>query len=262
MSVEAISWALAQPLDRSSAKFVLVAMANCANADMTCWPSVAYLSDATCQDRKTVLENIKRLKEIGIIKATEDRRGKTGQVTVYLIDQQYQKRVASTVPKTEPVPKTVPVPKTDGKSPVFPAKESRFSAETVPKTGHGTVMEPSVEPSGNRQKRSAPAARPSDVTEGTWRDWCDLRKAKKATASETAISVARDEATKAGMNLEAFLRAWVASGYQGFKADWIKPAQRATQGGNRSQADLDEINARNTAEAHQRLFGHQEIIDA
>ena len=39
MSNEAITWAIRQPVGRSSAKFVLVAMANLAGPDMKCWPS-------------------------------------------------------------------------------------------------------------------------------------------------------------------------------------------------------------------------------
>jgi pyocin large subunit-like protein len=83
MSVEAITWALNLRMERSSAKFVLVAMANCANNDMTCWPSIQYLSDATCQNRKTVQENIQRLKQEGYISDTTSRRGRTAQVIVY-----------------------------------------------------------------------------------------------------------------------------------------------------------------------------------
>lgn len=145
MSVEAISWALAQPVERSSAKFVLVAMANCAGAEMTCWPSMAYLSEATSQDRKTVLENVKRLIEAGYIEPTEGRAGRTGQVVVYRLTtpgKESQKRTST---------ENGPVPKTDTKSPVFPAKESRFSVETVPKTGHGTVIGTVIEPSGSKK---------------------------------------------------------------------------------------------------------------
>jgi len=257
LSVEAISWALAQPLDRSSAKFVLVAMANCANADMTCWPSVAYLSEATCQDRKTVLENIKRLKDIGIIRATDERRGKTGQVTVYLIDQEYQKRDASTVPKTAPVPKTVPVPKTDAKSPVFPAKESRFSAETGPKTGHGTVREPSIEPSGNRQK----VDRPDDVSPEVWADFSRLRTAKKAPISATAIAGIRREADKAGWSMQSALEQCCERGWTGFKADWVREQPAGGRGAPVPVNRQEAIEQRNQAVGKRWAAQQQEVFD-
>lgn len=119
MSVEAISWALKQPLSHSSTKFVLVAMANCADGNsFECYPSIAYLCESTAQNRKTVLENIKRLIDLGYIEDTGDRKGRTGQIKAYRINLKA-------------------VPKTDGKSP-------ENGSERVPKTGHGTVSEPSV----------------------------------------------------------------------------------------------------------------------
>ncbi len=80
MSVEAITWALKLRFDSSSTKFMLFVMASCANSDMTCHPSVAYLADATSLNRKTVAENIRRLKEMGLIFDKGDRDKDTGRV--------------------------------------------------------------------------------------------------------------------------------------------------------------------------------------
>lgn len=221
MSVEAITWALAQRVGRSSAKFVLVAMANCADSDMVCWPSIGYLVEATCQDRKTVIENMKRLRDAGYIVPTNDHKGRTGQVSVYRLNSTKNGTVKESRKRDDP--KTVPVPKTDAKSPVFPHEESRFSVERVPKTGHGTVIEPSIEPSGNRHK--AREARPSDVPEQVWSDWTELRKAKKAPITATAVQAIRREAEKAGMSLGDALEMACQRGWTGFKADWVKEAR-------------------------------------
>ena len=83
MSLEAITWALKQPVTHSSAKFVLVILANCADLSMEAWPSAAYLSATTGQDRKTVLANLARLREEGWITDTGRRKGETKQVIVY-----------------------------------------------------------------------------------------------------------------------------------------------------------------------------------
>lgn len=199
-------------MDRSSAKFVLVAMANCANTDMTCWPSVQYLAEATCQDRKTVLENLRRLREAGLIKATGGHKGKTAQVAVYqLVREQTQNRNDSEIGT---------VPKTDGKGPVFPSEESRFSSEAVPKTGHGTVKEPSSEPSGKRQVPAAlefPGVDPQVVS-----DFKAMRKAKKAPLTETALRGIEREAKRAGLSLQEVLAMCCERGWTGFKADWVK----------------------------------------
>jgi hypothetical protein len=137
MSNEAINWAFAQPVKHSTAKFVLVALANHASdGDWLAWPSVVSLTEATGQDRKTVLENLKRLTAMGYISDTGTRKGVTKQVPVYRLNrdpkpvEQSQKRDDS---------ENGTVPKFPDNSTVFPIKQSQNSVETVPKTGHGTI---------------------------------------------------------------------------------------------------------------------------
>lgn len=83
MSIEAITWAFKQDVQRSSAKFVLVAMADCADVHGYCWPSVAHLCDATAQNRKTVLVSLERLRADGLVEVTGKRSGRTGSVPIY-----------------------------------------------------------------------------------------------------------------------------------------------------------------------------------
>lgn len=100
MSVEAISWALKQPVKHSSEKFVLVALANFANGhSFECWPSVAYLCEATAQNRKTVIENIGRLITDGYISDTGSKKGRTGRIKTYILNTR-------TAPKQLDQPKT------------------------------------------------------------------------------------------------------------------------------------------------------------
>ncbi len=257
MSVEAITWALSLKVDRSSAKFVLVAMANCANNDMTCWPSVKYLSDATCQDRKTVLDNIKRLKDAGLIVDTNTRKGVTGSVPVYLLcstengtSMQSQKRDIS---------KSEAVPKTEASSPVFPVKQSRFSAEAVPKTGHGTVIEPSMEPSGKRHKAPAPEIElPDWVPLDAWNGFLAMRKAikKAVTADGLPLALKKLNALRlAGQDPRAVLEQSTMNNYQGLFEVKGSNQGRAPPG---RQADVDEINR----QAKEALFGKKkECID-
>lgn len=67
---------------------------------------------------------------------------------------------------------------------------------------------------------------PDDVNDEVWQDWCQLRKTKKTTVSNTVLKEARTEADKAGMSLERFLAVWVSRGSQGLQADWLKPNER------------------------------------
>lgn len=224
MSNEAINWALAQPVPKSSSKFVLVAMANLADAEMICWPSMQYLINATSQDRKTVLEGMKRLRDAGFLVDTGDRKGQTKSVVVYRLSspengtaKQSQKRSSS---KNEAVP-FFPI-----SSPVFPPKQSQISAEAVPKTGPRTIKEPSRNPKDTTS--SSPADLMPDVDRQVLQDYMQVRKAKKAgELTKTAIAGLDREAVKAGLTREQAVRACAEFGWQGFNAGWY--AQRMGQ---------------------------------
>jgi len=127
MSLEALNWAIKQPVPNSSAKFVLVAMANRAQPDkkgrVVAYTGIAYLAEVTSQDRKTVVSNMAKLREWNLIEDTGERVGRTNQVPVYelkcppdLFTEQTQKRNGS---------KNGTVPKKARNSTVFPAKQSQ-----------------------------------------------------------------------------------------------------------------------------------------
>jgi hypothetical protein len=44
--------------------------------------------------------------------------------------------------------------------------------------------------------------------------------------TETVLDGARSEASKAGLELDAFLRVWCTRGSQGLQAEWLRPAER------------------------------------
>ena len=83
MSLDAISWAFQQDIKPATAKFVLVAMADRAGEDHTCFPSVDKLARDTSLNRKTVLSSINFLIAAGFIQDTNKRMGKTNRVIVY-----------------------------------------------------------------------------------------------------------------------------------------------------------------------------------
>ena len=127
MSLEATNWAWVQPVPSSSAKFVLLAIANRANPDqkgrVVAFTSIKYLADVTAQDRKTVVANLAKLREWGLIEDTGERVGRTKQVPVYevkcppdLFSEYTQKRNSS---------ENGTVPKKARKSTVFPAEQAQ-----------------------------------------------------------------------------------------------------------------------------------------
>jgi hypothetical protein len=124
MSTAALAWALKQPIRPSSLKFLLVACADVTPENGRTYPSVAYLSEITQQNRKTVLRGLARLVERGFLADTGERKGRTNQVIVYSLQWETNSPKKGTVPMGTG-------PKTESKSTVF-------TGGTGPKTGHGT----------------------------------------------------------------------------------------------------------------------------
>lgn len=77
-----------------------------------------------------------------------------------------------------------------------------------------------------QKERATSVACPPDVDQQIWDDWKQLRKAKKAPVTETVVSNARKEASKANMSFSDFLSVWCARGSQGLQADWLKPEEK------------------------------------
>ena len=82
-----------------------------------------------------------------------------------------------------------------------------------------------------KTKNTSAIAPPDGVVESVWIDFVDLRKAKKAKLTQTAIDGITTEARKAGWALEDALRECCARGWIGFKADWVadKPPTRQAE---------------------------------
>lgn len=72
-----MTWAYAQQVEPTGAKFVLVTLANHASAEGYCYPSQDKLADETGQDERTVRRNIAVLERLGFIRR-ERRSNKLG----------------------------------------------------------------------------------------------------------------------------------------------------------------------------------------
>lgn len=136
MSIDALNWAMKLELEKSSVKFVLVCLANRANDNTSlCFPSIKQLEEDTCQDRKTVIANLRALCQLGLIEDTSERVGATKQIIVYRI-------MVGSSPKIGTGTENGTVPVLESNSTVLHPEQSRFSVETVPKTVHGIQRNP------------------------------------------------------------------------------------------------------------------------
>jgi hypothetical protein len=260
MSVEAITWALKQPISQSSAKFVLVVLANAAAGDTgLAFPSSKYLAEATGQDRKTVLANLRRLQDMGYIEDTGKRRGETNQVVVYRLNPGENSAENGTVKECQKRngSENGTVPKTDGNSTVFPSEQSRFSAKQSQKRD----TEPS-EPSGNRKSNQKGASKPApqiDVTLPAWLDralwdsWVADRKERRKPLTQRAAELSIGELTKLraeGFTPEEVIETAIRNGWQGLFAP------KRTIGGN--HADRAGTKPGSVGDAVQRAIDERE----
>lgn len=119
-----------------------------------------------------------------------------------------------------------------GKSAGMAEPPSTEQAGRIPDSGFPLPdsLTPVADATGSGKAARRPAVRkPEDVTERTWMDWQQLRKAKRAPVTETVVAGARAEAEKAGLTIEEFLKVWCRRGSQGLEAAWLKPEERGGQ---------------------------------
>ena len=104
------------------------------------------------------------------------------------------------------------------------AAQKDGAGEMLPNTNTNTNT-------NKKTKNTSAIAPPDGVVESVWIDFVDLRKAKKAKLTQTAIDGITTEARKAGWALEDALRECCARGWIGFKADWVadKPPTRQAE---------------------------------
>jgi uncharacterized protein YdaU (DUF1376 family) len=145
----------------------------------------------------------------------------------------------------------------------FPFAEANAKQNETPSPSPNTSSLRSEVP---RDKRAAPVPCPAGVDAQVWADWRALRKAKRAPVSQTVLDEASREAAKAGLDLESFLRVWVARGSQGLQADWLKPNERRQPAASMSFHERDQAaKAARVAEfapmAAQRRQPGPEVID-
>lgn len=215
MSWPAVAWALGQRAPSSAAKFLLVVLADSASAgDWLSWPSVAFLSDTTQQDRKTVLANLQRLQEHKLI-APAGKTGRTGQIAVWRLPvvvpgKRSKSPESGTVstgkksPKTGTLTATETVPVFPPKSPSFPVKESQF-----------WDTEPVRNPKGTRERARAARSPAPDRGSRLPADWT-LPQDWRAWAIEARPDLAVDEVAS------GFADHWHGkAGRDAVKADWF-----------------------------------------
>ena len=151
MSNRALNWAFEQTTGSSTIKLVLLKLADQANDDGRCWPSLRWIVKHTELSERAIRDSIRRLEKLGLL-FTVHRRDETGSINLTNI---YQLKIRENVPVGQVVP--------------------QGGAGGAPGVGQDVPPNPKVKPSikplaANTQKRKTEAPQEFLLTEDlkTW----------------------------------------------------------------------------------------------
>lgn len=203
------------PLQMSPAqKSVLISLADNANDEGVCWPSIGKIGMRTCLSERAVQNAIRWLASVGLV-SIHERAGRSSYFTVKPDAYQPPQEVHPEGDAPTPAPDAPPPPQQVHRTPAAPAPR--------------TVKEPSGEPSRKPKKRET--ASPLDLSrfpempsEEVWADYVKHRKAKRAPLTQTAVNLIAKELSLAagyGWTVDDALSEAMAAGWQGLKAAWL-----------------------------------------
>ncbi|WP_223217652.1 helix-turn-helix domain-containing protein [Paraburkholderia phenoliruptrix] len=167
-------------------KAVLISLADNANDQGVCWPSIATIAKRICASERAVQNAIKWLESARIVVANRNN----GRHTSYTIAP------AAYAPPQEMHPRTKCTGAGDAPTPAADAGDPRSRCTTPPHQVPSNRKEPSEEPSENRQPaRRAPRVAlhdelrlielPEGIARDVWAMWCEHREAKAKEAPWT-----------------------------------------------------------------------------
>lgn len=193
MSIEQLNLAFKADIQKSTTKFVLVALADYANEVGEAYPTIETITGKTSLNRKTIISALKELSLLGFIADTGMVRGKTGQVKVWKLQLKSEKQ---RVPKTEPLNKADELPQKpnstkNGTVPFLPDNDTENGTlkESQKRDTEPSVLLTTKEPPVKETKKEKPEMPdlPDWIDSEAWDEWMVHRKKLKASNSPRAI---------------------------------------------------------------------------
>ncbi len=195
-------WSLDLP---DSQKIVLLALADCANDEGHCWPSMASLKKKCSKGERTIQGVIKALVDEGHI-TRDEVIGKGCNYWVH--------------PRRDCAPQRLRPAKS---APPQGTTQTPAAAADKPSRTINNGL------SNDKPKR---VCKPECVSDQVWDDFKKHRKRMKADITETALRRILLEADKARWTLEDALAECVTRGWRSFKAEWVECNDRKNGSGN------------------------------
>jgi len=232
MSMELMVKAMKTKVGNPLRKLVLIKLADNASDQGECWPSYQHIADQCEIDRSTVRKHIKHLEAQGLVRI-ENREGPKGNSTnLYYLT--LRNPVGQNSTPVGPESTGVGPQPTGGVGPE--STRTSHSFEPVIESVEQTVAAAPL------AKKKAPkfdpiTAKPSNVTEQAWADWCqhrrEIRKPLTKTSCERqAAQLAKHHAPDAVINQS------ISNGWTGLFPEKVLPG--AQQGQRRNGPDFND----------------------
>lgn len=214
MSVDATRWAWKAPVKSATQRLVLLSLADRAGEHHTCYPSLERLAKDTVLNIKTVQKVISDLISDGLIVDTGERKGFSKRVRVLQLigveSREYTQNWDDSKIGNMPKNGTKDVPK------IGMNNEPKIGMQNLP-------IEPNNESNNIKEKFSfAGELKKLGADEQLISDWLQVRKAKKAGNTKTALNGFMKQVEKSGLPLNTVLEICVIRSWQGFNIDWLK----------------------------------------
>lgn len=239
MSIDATRWAWQQKVSPTQ-KLVLLSLADRADENNLCYPSIARLESDTGLYRETIFEAIKSLEEMKLL-LVERQLGKGNRYTLIGVNGRHE--TSSEKPTGSDMPTSRE--KHTGTSREKPTAQSGKAdyyqsgkADTEP-TNESTNNLP-IESTNKKRSRNEGLELLKDIPESLALDYLKIRKAAGKPLTATALAGIVREATKIGYTLEAAITLCCERSWIGFNAEWVTKSPKTVSKPNR-HSGFDQI---------------------
>lgn len=230
VAISSACWPLQLP---ATEKLVLLCLADFADDDGVCWPSVETLIERTGLSDRCVREQLKRLEAAGLIE--RDRR--VGQSATYRLNITAREEQE---PRQEMPVQPAPAAASTGTS----CRSNRHDVPVQPAPRAGAIRS-TTEPPLIHQRTKSAVALPDWVEPSAWQAFLENRKAQRAPFTPRAaelILAKLDQLRAEGQNPNECLLQSVERGWRG-----VFPLKEVSHGTNRHRAQpqslLDRVRA-------------------
>lgn len=220
MSNEILSqcWKLKIP---QAAKFVLISLADQADNDGICWPSVGFICERTSLCDRAVQKSLKWLREHKAVRIEANAAAKGAN--------RYTVTPDTFTPEPDSPPNDVR-PEPDSPTPERRSHSPPNHVRAPPNDVRTNHQEPSTNHQEPKKKRTRERVglgiedlAADGVEEQVAKDWLEVRKSKGfKMLTMTAWSSVKSEAAKESITPGEAVRIAAGNNWAGFKADWVR----------------------------------------